>query len=109
MFGGVKLGKPVRSRPWKGSSVSKTRDRAAPSHSGVWYLFREKTNPVKPHEEKSNKSKVKVSQWAKIQGMNEGQRLWRTQVMCLIGIGGGRYLVDVPGMGRPVSTRTHQQ
>lgn len=32
-------GKPVRSRPWKGSSVSETRDRAAPSHSGVWYLL----------------------------------------------------------------------
>lgn len=31
--------KPVRSLPWKGSSVSETRERAAPSHSGVWYLL----------------------------------------------------------------------
>lgn len=51
VFWGVKLlcgvkkrRKPVRSLPWKGSSVSETRDRAAPSHSGVWYLFRRKTN-----------------------------------------------------------------
>lgn len=31
--------KPVRSLPWKGSSMSETRERAAPSHSGVWYLL----------------------------------------------------------------------
>lgn len=60
MFGGVKLGEPVRSLPWKGSSVSETRDRAAPSHSGIWYLFRGETNQMKPREEKSNRSKVKL-------------------------------------------------
>lgn len=41
---------PVRSRPWKGSSVSETRDRAAPSHSGVSYLFSRKKKPTKPSE-----------------------------------------------------------
>lgn len=38
----LRLIQPGSSRPWKGSSTSETRDRAALSHSGVWYLLQQR-------------------------------------------------------------------
>lgn len=38
----LKLIQPGSSRPWKGSSTSETRERAALSHSGVWYLLQQR-------------------------------------------------------------------
>lgn len=38
----LKLIQPGSSRPWKGSSTSETRDRAALSHSGALFLLQQR-------------------------------------------------------------------
>lgn len=38
----LKLIQPGSSRPWKGSSTSETRERAALSHSGAWFLLQQR-------------------------------------------------------------------
>lgn len=66
----LKLIQPGSSRPWKGSSTSETRERAALSHSGVWYLLQQRGRQERDHqlERKAKKCVVAMCQkW----GLNE--------------------------------------